>query len=279
MSKFSRALFVLVAVFALVVPTAAFANHSWGNYHWYKTGSSVSLVLGDNVSGTWDSHLRTAESDWDQSQVLTLSVGAGGARPKNCRPTSGRVEVCNARYGTNGWLGLAQIWLSGGHISQGVAKMNDSYFMYQSEQLHVMCQEVGHTFGLGHTSEDGSSQNTCMDYYQNKSDNDMTSTSPNAHDYSQLDSIYSHSHATNVRTTSVAMLPPALGMIDFAGPEQWGEEIYRSADGRSRVYRLDFGTNHEGDQIELLTHTYMAGSDNEPIETIERERPWLRPIE
>ncbi len=30
-----------------------------------------------------------------------------------------------------------------------------------------MCREIGHTFGLGHTSEDGSSQNTCMDYFSN----------------------------------------------------------------------------------------------------------------
>jgi len=58
--------------------------------------------------------------------------------------------------------------------------MNDSYsaqFAVQNERDHVMCQEIGHLFGLGHTSEDGSSQNTCMDYSQSS-----TSTRPNQHD-------------------------------------------------------------------------------------------------
>lgn len=273
MSKSSR-LVALVAVILLVTP-AAFASHSWGNYHWNKPGSSVTLVLGDNTSGTWDTYLRNAEADWDQSTVLTLSVGTGNSNPKNCRPTAGRVEVCNARYGANGWLGLAQIWLSGGHISQGVAKMNDTYFMYESEKRHVMCQEIGHTFGLGHTSEDGSSQNTCMDYYQNTSNSDMTSTTPNSHDYSLLSSIYAHSGASTIGTQSLAMLPPAFGMIDFAGRAQWGEEIASTADGRSRIYRLDFGTDHNGNHIELLTHEYAIGPNNLEIEIVE-ESPWLR---
>src|SRR5688572_31754287 len=45
-----------------------------------------------------------------------------------CRPTAGRIEVCNAAYGNNGWLGIAQIWISGAHITQGTTKLNDTYF-------------------------------------------------------------------------------------------------------------------------------------------------------
>ena len=53
-------------------------------------------------------------------------------------------------------------------------KLNDTYFaMAQynnpNERAHVMCQEIGHTLGLAHTSEDGSSQSTCMDYSQSPS--------------------------------------------------------------------------------------------------------------
>ena len=276
MTKLShhRSLIVFALAVALIVPTSAFASHSWGSYHWSKSGSAVTLVLGDATSGVWDTHLRNAEADWDQSSVLTLSVGTSSANPKNCRPTAGRVEVCNAKYGANGWLGLAQIWLSGGHISQGVAKMNDTYFMNEAEKRHVMCQEVGHTFGLGHTSEDGSSQNTCMDYYQNQSDSDMTSTRPNAHDYSLLDSIYSHSHlnAPSVLSDSIGS---AYGYLSFTGEmDTMGEEVFRSPDGRGRVFMLDFGTDHEGKHVRLLTHVYTAGAEN-PVDRTDSERPWL----
>ena len=88
--------------------------------------------------------------------------------------------------------------------------MNDSYgwywATYASLKQHVMCQEIGHLFGLGHTSEDGSSQATCMDYsgfvgpvtleedYNNDPslvDNPL-SQSPNDHDYDTLVGIYEH---------------------------------------------------------------------------------------
>lgn len=273
-----RSLLVLVAVLAF--PVIALASHSWGSYHWSKSGSTVNLTLGDNVSGVWDNYLRTAEADWDQSGVLNLAVGAGNTRPRTCKGSAGgRIEVCNANYGYNGWLGLAQIWISGGHITQAVAKMNDSYFMNEPEKLHVMCQEVGHGFGLGHTSEDGSSQNTCMDYYQNKDNNDWGSTKPNAHDYALLDSIYGHTHASSI-DTSAFMAPPAMGMIDFAGPDQWGQEVWRAPNGRASVFYLDFssGGDHD-DEVEhgVLTHIYWATPEHGLVEedTPQPRSPWL----
>ena len=50
---------------------------------------------------------------------------------------------------------------------------------------HVMCQEIGHVYGLGHTSTDGSIDGTCMDYSR-----DLSSQWPNWHDYDQLVTIY-----------------------------------------------------------------------------------------
>lgn len=200
----SLAILALVLGGVLTDGGSADASHAWSTYHWARTTSSFTLALGDNLTTTsWKQHLATASADWSQSTVLDTVVVAGQARG-NCRPTAGRVEVCNKSYGNNGWLGLAQIWLSGGHIVQGVTKMNDTYFntaTYNNpnEKLHVVCQEVGHTFGLGHTSEDGSSQNTCMDYFSNTGANATStlSTHPNQHDYDQLAAIYSHLDSTS----------------------------------------------------------------------------------
>jgi hypothetical protein len=188
----------VVVVAAVVLAASASANHSWGGYHWARTASPFTLKLGDNVSGLWDGMLVTASSDWSQSTVMDTTVVPGGTKPKPCRPTSGRVEVCSGSYGNSGWLGLAQIWVTGGvHITQGVVKNNDYYFgnsAYQynnaAEMQHVICQEIGHTFGLDHQSESGASLNTCMDYYHNTSASDTKSTHPNAGDYDQLRCIY-----------------------------------------------------------------------------------------
>ena len=211
MSIALRGLTILALVVGvLLAGGAADASHSWSTYHWGRTANPFTLALGDNTTTTdWRSHLGTTSTNWSKSSVLDTVVVAGQSKG-NCRATLGRVEVCNKAYGSNGWLGLAQIWLSGGHIVQGVAKMNDTYFSLPaynnwSEKQHVMCQEVGHTFGLGHTSEDGSSQNTCMDYYRNTTD-DKISTAPNAHDFAQLEAIYAHLDSSSTVGTFTASI-------------------------------------------------------------------------
>lgn len=197
MRKFG-ALVGLLAVSAVALASTASANHSWGGYHWARTSNPFTIKLGDNVSGLWDGMLVTASSDWSQSTVLDTMVVAGRAKPRSCRPTSGQVEVCSTNYGNTGWLGLAQIWVTGGtHITQGVVKNNDYYFgssSYQynntAEMQHVICQEIGHTFGLDHQDESGASLNTCMDYYHNTGASDTKSTHPNAGDDDELRCIY-----------------------------------------------------------------------------------------
>jgi len=187
------------------------ANHSWGGYHWARTSNPFTLKVGDNLTtADWTSHLAQASSDWSKSTVLDLTVVAGGAKG-NCRPTAGRVEVCNKRYGSNGWLGLAQIWITGLHITQGAVKLNDTYFMNVAEKQHVVCQEVGHTFGLDHQSTDGSSLNTCMDYYHNASDSDLKSTTPNQHDYDEIVTIYTHLDSTTTIGATAAAAPGNSG--------------------------------------------------------------------
>ena len=208
-----------LATAAMLAPAAS-ANHSWGSYHWARTGNPFDLRVGGNVTGDWVAHLATANADWDASAVMTIASVAGTSN-KRCAMVAGTVQVCNGKYGNNGWLGLATINIRGSHITQGSAKMNDTYFnttKYNNpnEKLHVICQEVGHTFGLGHTSEDGSSQNTCMDYFSNTGANATStdSTHPNQHDFDQLALIYAHLDTSTTLASSTSSSPGMAGRAD-----------------------------------------------------------------
>jgi len=251
-----RLLAVLVSFLAFAAfPTLTSANHSWGPYHWARTGNSFTLNLGDNVSSAWDVYLARASSDWTVSSMLDTTIIAGGAgNPKRCRATSGRVEVCNATYGNNGWLGLAQIWISSSHIVQGITKMNDTYFntaKYNTSawRSYVMCQEIGHTFGLDHQNVNFYDPNlgSCMDYTSDPVGL-PSNEHPNSHDYQQLETIYGgHADSTTTvsQTSAQGALPPAMTEIDFAGPAQWGRLIRSTNKGRTELYELDFGGGHK----------------------------------
>ena len=249
----TKNLFRILSVFVLIAVLAAFpfsagASHSWGGYHWARTSNPFTIKLGDNVSGAWDAMLVTASSDWSKSNVMDTTIVTGGARPKNCRPTAGRVEVCSASYGNTGWLGVAQIWITGGtHITQGTVKNNDYYFGNSSyaynntaEMQHVICQEIGHTFGLDHQDESGISLNTCMDYYHNTSASDTKSTHPNQHDYDELGIIYSHLDSFTTIGAS-ANMPNEMAKGDFSASNAWGKLISSSKDGGASTYMRDFG--------------------------------------
>ena len=190
----------IIAAAALLAATfaqSAAANHSWNDYHWARTSNPFTVRVIDANSPAWDSHLDAAIADWNASSVLDV-VREDGSEDKRCRAVSGKVKSCNGKYGQNGWLGVAQIWLTGGHISRGTAKMNDTYFSMPqyndpTKRQHVMCQEIGHDWGLDHQDESGADLNTCMDY-SSKLDN----PDPNAHDYEQLETIYgSHFDTTS----------------------------------------------------------------------------------
>lgn len=236
----------LIALFTLVIAAGSFAavasaSHSWGSYHWARTANPFTLKLGDNVSPNWDTYLFGASSDWSTSMVLDTSVVTGSTNPKNCRAVAGRVEVCSSKYGNNGWLGIASIWASGEHIVQGTVKVNDTYFnttTYNTPAWRnlVMCQEIGHTFGLNHQDEDFTNTpfGTCMDY-----SNDPTlNQHPNQHDYDMLETIYAHlDSGTTISQTSSSKRQE----VDHADPSTWGKEIRASSDGRGALYERDFG--------------------------------------
>jgi hypothetical protein len=172
---------------------------------------------------------------------------------------AGTTQVCNGTYGNNGWLGLASIYITGGtHITQGMAKVNDTYFNTSTynnpnERLHVMCQEVAHTFGLDHQSTNGSSQNSCMDYFSNTGANagSTLSTKPNAHDFDELNIIYAHLDST---TTVAAMSALAASAPEVTNdPNSWGHLRSQSANGRSSTYE-----RFHSDGSQAITHVYWT---------------------
>ena len=247
MTKRNFATATLAAAIA-VGSFSAYATHSWNGYHWARTTSSFTLRTLDstvaNSNANWPALLATAASQWSQSTKLDLAVSAydnSSTGRRKCSAVAGKIRVCNGSYGKNGWLGLASINLdSNGHISQGTAKMNDSYtssWADPNESKHVMCQEVGHTFGLDHQSTDGSSQNTCMDY-----SNSPTSTAPNQHDYDELVTIYGHTDSYNGYSTSAAVT--AAQANSMAGEVPLGHlvhvdanyALYVAADGKGGLW-------------------------------------------
>jgi hypothetical protein len=262
----------IVVLFFVAVPAVLLANHSWGNYHWARTSNPFTLKVGDNVTAAWDTYLNVAIADWHQSSVLNLTKVAGTiTNPKNCKIQNGRIEVCNAAYGFNGWLGIANIRVSGSHITGGTTRVNDSYFntaTYNSPawRQFVMCQEIGHDFGLDHQDENFNNANlgTCMDYTNNPG----TNQHPNAHDYEQLEDIYAHLDSTTTIGASAptgpgrGAAPPAWHELTPGDtPAQWGRLVAQSRDGGQSVYELDFGRGYK-----IITHVTWT------LEMAERNR-------
>ena len=243
------------------------ARHKWGKLHWERANNPVALTLFQNFTdaSVWDkngastSHFRTAVTDWDASGVLGLTLGSSGSDPLICPAIADQIVVCSANYGNLGWLGIAQVWASKNHIQQALAKMNDYYFaqpFYNTDPWRqlVMCQEIGHDFGLDHQDEafNNPNKNTCMDY----TNNPVSNQHPNQHDYDQLESIYGHldgeddgggnTKPCNPKKPGCASPqtpPPAFGM-ELPGIGQWGELIETSRDGGRSTFVQDFGDDH-----------------------------------
>ena len=107
----------------------------------------------------------------------------------NFLPTLSSGKKCDIKVSegkSNLWLGRAQVWIEGDHITKGDVKVNtdllDSLFDDDFDDDHVLCQEFGHVFGLNHSGD----SDTCMN------DSILGQPTPNAHDFDELFLYYNH---------------------------------------------------------------------------------------
>ena len=271
MKKTHSRVAALAAVCAAAIAAPAIAGHSWGGYHWAGNGTNITLKINKAITSQWTVSVNTAIADWNQSDELTLTSGDVSVSRKRCNPISGQILVCNDSYGQRGWLGLASIWLSSGHISQGTTKLNDSYFntaTYNTPAWRSMvaCQEIGHDFGLDHQDEGFGPPNlgTCMDYTNDPDGVGAYGPSnehPNTHDYDMLNTIYVHDDgfttaklATNFGIRQVGQpAGPASSEGIGDSPSTWGRAIHRDGLGRPDVYVKDLGPGQK-----VITHVFWA---------------------
>jgi hypothetical protein len=282
--RFTAILGALIVLSLLVVPVSA--DHDWETYHWKRSSPTTieaTIPVVDNLSGLWDSYLTGDETkpgvivEWNKSEVIELTYQPGTQSPKQCKPSAGTIQVCNAEYGNNGWLGLAQIWVSGGHISQGTAKQNDSYFnqaRYDTPEWRrlVLCQEVAHTFGLDHQDviHDNENLGSCMDYTNSPTEN----VAPDPEDMEQLLAMYDpnytvedvHSHVTAFRghydaepaPTTTRGKSKAEDEVTEHDPKKWGTAIEKDEQGRPTLFERDFGAD-------LKVFTFVIPVDRGPV--------------
>lgn len=193
---------IVIFIVATLLTSPAFAEHSWGPYHWYRTTPSFNQTVRNSFTSQWDPYANVAVADWSLSSKLNMIQSNQSTAYWDryyCNATTGQVRLCNFNYGGTGWLGLAGISISSSnHITRAYTKMNDSYYtpgsFYDTPawRQSVVCQELGHNIGLSHQDEDfnNASLFSCMDY-QNP-----PYPAPNAHDYAQLVTIYAHLDGT-----------------------------------------------------------------------------------
>jgi hypothetical protein len=265
---FKLSMLVAAMYAVLMLPTVSLATHSWGGYHWARTSNPFTVQLGDTLTSNWESYLATSIVDWNKSAVLeTVMVPGNGTVARKCSPKSGKVEICNEKYGQNGWVGIASVWTNGLHIVQGTVKMNETYYAmakYNTPAWRnmVLCQEIGHTFGLAHQDEGFSNLNlgTCMDYTNNVegggTNGDLDNQHPNQHDYDMLVSIYNHNDTfSSLLATSGAQ---AGSDIDTNNPRNWGQAVKANQAGEAIMFRRDLGHDNE-----MWTFVFWAREQNE----------------
>lgn len=272
-----RRIFVIGVIVALLVPVSSFANHSWNGYHWARKANPFTLKMYDNIDPIWESYLSVAVSDWNKSTVFDYSVQWGSplSTQRKCSSASGVTEICNLKYGQNGWLGIAGISISGSHITKAYTKLNDTYFAmakYNTPAWRQMvtCQEIAHDIGLDHQDETFTNTNlgTCMDYTNDPTgkagtNGTLDNEHPNQHDYDEIQTIYSHTDSTTtvasvLDVVAQSLLQPKSMTTITADTDDWGTAIHWDGHGRPNVFAKPTGRSASGELEFDLTHVLWA---------------------
>jgi hypothetical protein len=264
----------LAASAVLASAPAALASHSWSGYHWARTSNPFGLTFDNYVTSPWTTYLQGAATDWGArgtatdfygsftaTSPVTPSVTPNRGTDRKCRPLSGQVKVCDSTYGNNGWLGVAQVWVSGSHITQATVKLNDTYYassFYNTPvwRSGVVCQETGHTIGLDHQDTSGANFHTCMDYAKSP---DTFNEHPNRDDYFELNGVGGSTdpltgHVVSVQgspvaiythldsTTTTAAAAAATGPLRRVHDDLWVQDLA----GGGKRFVFVFWTGHGG---------------------------------
>lgn len=286
-----RAKLMAAAAMATMVMAGPAAATQWGSYHWANNGTGLSLDIHHifRNDADWTQWYGEAVTDWGNTSKTDISLtdqGAwAGTSSKKCDPIAGDVLVCSDNYGYRGWLGVAQIWVTGNHITQATTKLNDSYFASSTYDTPgwrdlVACQEIGHDFGLDHQDETFDNRNlgTCMDYTNapdgglvNGFDYGPPNRQPNAGDYASLtsDAMYGPGHndgtgggggSCNPHSPKCSGAQDPFAFREVGKPAagaavtdtgQWGRAVAFDRQGRPDIFLLDLGNGHS-----KLTHVF-----------------------
>ncbi len=175
MRKAGFTVFLAIVALGLFALNAQVLNaHKWGNWHWDKN------TIGMYVWGSHQTQSKAAIKDWDSNTDLKL--------PLKSKHTD--ISVFGANSGATGWGGLASIksyafdwwhkwcWCK---IKHAHAQYNSYYSTSSANVQGIQCQEVGHTFGLGHSNTNG-----CMakSYYS------PSSNYTNSHNWNDINAMY-----------------------------------------------------------------------------------------
>jgi hypothetical protein len=274
-----RTVFAALLV-ALAISPAAFASHSWGGYHWARTSNPFTLKIHDNIDPAWEGFLGVAVADWNTSRILDFSVVPNSelSSDRKCSSAAGVIEICNLKYGQNGWLGIAGISVSGKHITKAYTKLNDTYFAmakYNNNAFKqmVVCQEIAHDFGLDHQDEAFGNVNlgTCMDYTNapqggvyNGFNYGPDNTSPNSHDFEEIESIYAHLDATTTIAARLGVIgsmstrPLTIDEILSDADDNLGVPVRYDEKGRPNVFVKPIALSKDGELEQEITKILWA---------------------